>query len=544
MLVIHRLRNKGRASSDDRGAALVAVLIVMVVGVIVAVIVAGAVLFVIQSNASNKSSTQAFVAAESGRDAMLSAIVANHCTLSIPDATSSPFYYSVSATVGPDESHLTDACLSADKNATIKIVASGRGADGSHTTIESVYNRPVTIPPSPGGTMSYFDGSFLATQSNYTGDLVIRSGPYACNSHSTINGDLWVPNGTVDLSADCTINGSVYALGDITATGGNGATVKGNLITAGNVNLSANSFALGTASDPTTGNVYADGTFTLGNKPTILGAYVTGRAATLGKAVGRPAVSVQNCATTPAPAANASLCGTPVATPGTDRTIPSLATVTTMTQWRNLGTVRAAWGSNVQWQVGPCGGQDVSGMLAAAPTAPNTRLGIDYSACTGAVTVRIAATALSNDAVFLVPPGSRMTVNVTGSLTSGAAPDLSNAPQLFFVHADGNLNDTAPTCVSGSASDALSLPATVQARLMFYTPCGLNNSSQNGLVFKGQFYANNDGSAHWVHPDFTCTTMSWSPVIDLGCKVAASVADPGPTSTIVLPPSLNTQREI
>jgi len=543
MLVIRRLLNRDR-SSDERGAALVAVLIVMVVGVVAATLVAAAVLFTAQSNASNRSSTQAFVAAESGRDAMLAAIVANHCTLAISDAASAPYYYSVSATVGADEDHLTDTCMSADKNATIKIVASGRGDDGSHTTIEAFYNRPVTIPPSPGGTMSYFDGSFLATQSNYTGDLVIRTGPYACNSHSTINGDLWVPNGTVDLSADCTINGNVYALGDITATGGSGATVKGNLITAGKVNLTANGFALGTAADAATGNIYADGTLDLGNKPTVTGAYITGKAATLGKPVGRPATSVQNCATTPIPAANASLCGTPAATPGTDRTIPSLATVTTMTQWRNLGTVRAAWGSNVQWQVGPCGGQDVSGLLTAALTAPNTRVGIDYSTCTGPVTVRIAAAALSHDAVFLIAPGSKMTVNVTGSLTSSSAPDLSDAPQLFFAHADGNLNDTAPTCSSGSASDALSLPATVQARLMFYTPCGLNNSSQNGLIFKGQFYANNDGSAHWVHPDFTCTMMSWNPVIDLGCKVAASVANPGPTSTVVLPPSLNKQREL
>ncbi|GAA4480315.1 hypothetical protein [Microbacterium panaciterrae] len=543
MLVVRSFLDARDRDDDDRGAALVAVLVVMLVGFISAALVAAAVMFTIQSNASNKSTTQAFVAAESGRDQMLATIVAHPCTKSIADAAAAPFYFSVSAIVGPDAGHLTDACLSASANATIQITASGKGADGSQTTIVSTYQRPVSITNSPGGTMSYFDGSFLATQSNYTGDLVIRNGPYACNSHSTINGDLWVPNGTVDLSADCTVNGSVYASGDITATGGSGATVKGNLVTAGNVKLTANHFSLGDTSNPASGFAYADRTFTLGSQPTILGGYATGQSYS-GGAVPKPSVSM--CASSPSPAANAALCGTPAATPGTSRTNPTLATVITMTTWRNLGTSRAAWGGNIQWQTGPCNGSDVSGSLTVAPAAPNTRIGIDFSTCTGPVTITIGPAALAYDAVFLIAAGSAMTLNVTGALTSSSLADLSNAPQLFFIHADGNLNDSAPTCGSGSASDTLSLPGSstpLQARMMFYTPCGLNNPSQNGLIFKGQFYANNDGSAHWVHPDFTCTPMSWTPVIDLGCKVANSVSNPASSSTTILPPTLVSQGE-
>lgn len=527
----------------DRGAALVAVLIVMLVGVIAAVIVAATVMFTIQANSRNKSATQAFVAAESGRDQMLATVLASPCTKSISNAVSAPFYSSVSALFGPDKDHLTDACLSTTTAATIQITASGKGPDGSTTKIVALYQRPISLSNTPGGTMSYFDGSFLATHANYTGDLVIRSGDYACNSSSVITGDLWVPNGAVDLSANCTVNGSVYALGDITASGGNAATVKGNLITAGNVNLVANGFTLGDAAVATSGFVYADGTFTLGNKPVILGGYSIGMGFSGAGIVGKPAQTVANCSTAPSPAANAALCGTPAAKPGTNRTNPTLAAVTAMTTWRNLGSARAAWGSSVQWTTGPCNGASISSLLTATPVAPNTRIGIDFSSCTGTVAVNIGATALVNDAVMLIASGSPMNVNASGPLTS-SAPTLATAPQLFFIHADSNLNDTAPSCGSGSASDALGLPNTVQARLMFYTPCGLNNSSQNGLIFQGQYYANNDGTPHWVHPDFTCTPMTWSPTIDLGCKVAASAGNPGSTITTILPPTLTSETEV
>ncbi|SFR60587.1 hypothetical protein SAMN04488591_2338 [Microbacterium azadirachtae] len=541
MLVIRdRLETADR---DDRGAALVAVLIVMIVGVVAAVLVAATVMFTIQSNAKNKSTTQAFVAAESGRDQMLATVLANPCAKSIADAGSAPLYYAVSALFGPDKDHLTDACLSATATSTIQITASGKGPDGSATKIVALYQRPVSLSNAPGGTMSYFDGSFLATHANYTGDLVIRSGNYTCNSSSVITGDLWVPNGAVDLSANCTVNGNVYALGDITASGGNAATVKGNLITAGNVNLTANGFSLGDSAVPTSGFVYADGTFTLGNKPVIMGGYSIGKGFSGAGVVGKPTQTVANCSTSPTPAANASLCGSPAAKPGTNRTNPTLVAVTAMTTWRNLGSARAAWGSKIQWTTGPCNGSNVSSLLAAAPTPPNTRVGIDFSSCTGTVTVNIGATGLVNDAVMLIASGSPMNVNVSGPLTS-SAPSLATAPQLFFIHADANLTDTAPSCGSGSASDALTLPSTVQARLMFYTPCGLNNSSQNGLIFQGQYYANNDGTPHWVHPDFTCTPMSWSPVIDLGCKVATAAGSPGTTITTILPPTLTSEQEV
>ena len=72
MLVIekvHRLRDP-----DDKGAVLVTVVLVMLVGFIIATTIAASVLFTVQSNASNKDRTQAFIAAESGRDVAVDSI--------------------------------------------------------------------------------------------------------------------------------------------------------------------------------------------------------------------------------------------------------------------------------------------------------------------------------------------------------------------------------------------------------------------------------------------------------------------------------------
>ena len=75
MLVLNRFLSRARVRRDDEaGAVLVAVVVVMLVGFVVAVAIAGSVVFTIQANVSNRSSTQAFIAAESGRDAAVAQI--------------------------------------------------------------------------------------------------------------------------------------------------------------------------------------------------------------------------------------------------------------------------------------------------------------------------------------------------------------------------------------------------------------------------------------------------------------------------------------
>ena len=69
--VIDRL---AAARADDSGAVLVTVVVVMLVGFIVATVIASSVLFTIRSNVGNIDRTQAFIAAESGRDTAVAAL--------------------------------------------------------------------------------------------------------------------------------------------------------------------------------------------------------------------------------------------------------------------------------------------------------------------------------------------------------------------------------------------------------------------------------------------------------------------------------------
>ena len=140
MLVIRRLLTPRR--SDDSGAVLITVLIVMLVGFIVASVVAASVLFTVQSNAGNRSRTQAFIAAESGRDAAVAGIVGG-CAATTYAGTDPKFASTVYVTTGNQPTSATDGGVAQGCPSTttrfIVIRSTGTGPDGSTSTIDAVY---------------------------------------------------------------------------------------------------------------------------------------------------------------------------------------------------------------------------------------------------------------------------------------------------------------------------------------------------------------------------------------------------------------------
>lgn len=514
MLVIDRILARARRTGDD-GAVLVTVVVVMLVGFVVAAVIAGAVFFTIQSNDQNRDRTEAFIAAESGRDAQLAKVMAAGCggagTLVASNTNvASPPRYDATAS----------GCFDPYITSTVTIDSTGIAPDGSVAEVTSVYQRAVTYQNQPGGTMSYFDGQFVVTQSTYTGDLVIREGNYTCNSHSVIAGDLWVLNGNADLSAECTINGNAYIKGTVSLGNGAGATVNGDVVAGGSITQDGNKALV-------TGNLVSNGAVSV-TKGKVKGFVRAGGAASASNGTVDGEVHEK---LTPPPAVFT----------------PDLATVYSMTTWVDLPMSRSAWGSdgaggaNVDWHAGPCDGADVMSILTATPAAGTSRIGIDYTACTGPVTITLSGgtPTLSRDAVFLVAPRSTMSLKITNTLRGTSSPQ----PQLFFIRGDARLGNAAPDCGTSAGSDDITLPSTVQAKLMFYTPCGLGRASQNGLVFNGQFYSNVLDSAHWVHPDFTCQPMRWVPMLDMGCKVAEAVVSDGTAIPVPQLPALISQTE-
>ncbi|MGU3643972.1 hypothetical protein ACLBXX_03335 [Microbacterium sp. C23T] len=533
MKLSHR-NGDGDADDQQDGVALVMVLVVMLVGFVIASLVAASVLFTFKANETNLSQTQAYVAAESGRDAMLAAVMANGCTKSVADSTN-PTYRNVSALFGVDAAHLTDSCLSTTNSATIQITSTGVGPDGDSTTVVALYQRLATYTNQPGGSLAYFSGTFKLTKSTYLGDVVIRDGNYACNSDSTINGDLWVPRGSVVLSQSCNITGSLYARDSI--------NVGGPKITIGTTGVTGS------------GDVVSqNGSITIDtNNGNILGNVLSGGAVVLSKGTVNGNVKAKTTITGTGATVNGTKTAAVVPSPAVFN--PTLEAVYQMTNWLDLGADPALWGTDVQWTTvanSPTNCKaNMTAKLQEALGTGKTRYGIDYRACTTEVAVTLNAGNIQNDAVFLVPAAVEMNVTVGGSLTAVGA---TNTPQLFVIHADAAPTTAGPNCGPSPTYpvDELNLPgksSTLSPYLMIYSPCGLDKvpNSSSSVSFTGQFYAadNETTTNHWVQPEFTCRSMAWAPLINLGCyiKDATGTGDDGTIITTIQPPSRVSQME-
>ena len=253
MLVISRVRRQ--VIDDDSGAVLVTVVVVMLVGFVIAAVIAASVMFTIQANAENKTRTQAFVAAESGRDVARAAIVdatdavtgfnCTGLTLAQNDVSygtkGAKYSYAIYPTTnsGSCQPCPWHDALMPDGCHNVRDHSCGGGRRSSHETIDSVYRWVKQIDDTTGGTLAYFGGTVAGQKSVYDGDLVVRAGAYTCPLDAVITGDLWVTNGTVTLSQGCHIMGSVYSYGAI-STGSKDVKIDGDVLSNFDITLSNN----------------------------------------------------------------------------------------------------------------------------------------------------------------------------------------------------------------------------------------------------------------------------------------------------------------
>lgn len=506
---------KAPNTADDLGVALVAVVVIMLVGAVAAILIASSVMFAVTSNSTNKQRTQAFVAAESGRDQALSNALATPCSLAATNLKGTP------GAVPPYYEATTSTCPSATDSSTFVITSTGYGSDGTKSRITSTYSRLVTYTNQPGGSLAYIDGTFTLTQSQYSGDVVIRTGNYDCStSHSTIKGDLWVLQGSAILSSSCTVTGSVYTRDDVTF-GSSDVTVGGRIIAGRDVTISTNKFSVGKSLvAPAVGDVLAGRNIDLTSAKS---GEITGSVRAFGTY--KPGSSVVIAGT-----AGGSVSPNPAVF------TPTLDQVEKMTRWVDINADVSLWGSDVQWYTVPNGScaMDVTSYLTTAPTGGKTRLGVDYSACTSNVTINVSTTGvLPYDTVFMVPSAIRMALNLAGAPKSPAG----STTQLFFIHAD-SIPNSIPNCQSGLDSDDIKVPSTNGVNLMFYTPCGVGKLTGSTNPFNGQFYAGNSGSVDWVQPVFTCKSMTWAPLIDLGCKLGETEGTGSGTIVVTKQPAV------
>lgn len=498
MLVMRRLLDRTPAS-DDRGAVLVTVVVVMIVGFIVAATIAASVMFTIQANAGNRDNLEAFVAAESGRDVAVGALVAGCSATSFTGTT--PAYTSTVYAVDGAEPRTSDSlsasCPTADTDFVV-INSVGTGPDGSTAEIDAVYPWQVVYTEQPGGTLSYFS-QFSANKSSYEGDLVVRQGDYSCPNLATIDGDLWVVNGNVSLSSTCHVTGNIYARGTVTISSAN-TKVDGEILALGKIEITSNNVTIG-------GDIHSGSTVDLKNTGSTTGTVANDAEV---KAVGAVTVGDKWKRADGSAIVGITGAATPVFT-------PTLDAVYGMTTWIDLTS--QDWGTGTR--VATCASNPIAQLSGGS-----TPLILDYTACGNSVTIAPTAGAVTRDVVFLVKPASRMIVELKNNLSVSAG-----TPQLMFVHTDPTLDDN-PTCGNGSQNDKFEVGAgvTVQPRVMLYTPCGLTGNVKSD--FNGQLYTANDGTFA-VDATFVCNPMSWEPSLpSLSCLVRGEGGGSGGEPTV------------
>lgn len=536
MLVIkRRLQAWARrtAGSEERGAILVAVVVVMLVGFIIAATVAAAVMFTISANADNRSSTQAFIAAESGRDAVVSQIADGCASDSRMTASSaSPEYVANAYPVASDgqisTTGLTPACPTAD-TAYVLIESTGTGPNGDRTTIQAVYRWSASFSSVPGGVVTYFSGNVSQGVSHYTGDMVLRNGNWSCTVDGTLDGDLYVLSGTVSMSNNCTIKGDIWAAKSVSSNSSSWK-VSANPRTGAHGDITTNSFV----NFSSNGNPSIDGRISAKERIDLV-AGGGGHATVGGTVTSSVAANVDTTAWT---------TGATSSTGPAPTFIPPLDWLLQATKWLDLNNT-SGWGTITP---GDCSKLQNSGTASPYVTglvgAGTTPLVLDFTGCTKALDIKLTSSAkLTRDVTIIVPPGQRMLVDLAGTTSDGAH-------QLFLVHSDASLTDVdadgfpKPTCGNGNQNDSFGTSAVVSSNLkvMVYSPCGLTGTVT--ASFSGQLYSNDTTNFH-AGSSYTCATMSWPGALEkLGCTIKGDDGVGGDTTLVQKLGARVVQREV
>ncbi len=245
-----RLKPRGR---DERGAAMVSVLVMMLVLTLFALTLAAIVTNTSSTVALGRSESQARAAADAGIAAALAAFdKAEKCTGTITSATAP--VYSVTCTLNTNP---------------VTFTSTGSAVDGRQITVQAVYD--YTIAQSYGakvGGLTYFSAITTMVQPNTVTSTTTDParitgivGDFHCAS--VLDANLVVEK---DFYADdgCTVKGWVKAKG--TATVSPNSKVMGNLTGVKNVNLNSPS-SVG-------GSLFTGGNASIGNGSSV-GADVT-----------------------------------------------------------------------------------------------------------------------------------------------------------------------------------------------------------------------------------------------------------------------------
>lgn len=245
-MLVSRFRRAVRTDHDDRGAALVSVIILALVLGLITVTLSAAVMNTTRTSVGVRGSLQAQSAADAGIAAAVAAAKSGDlCEAVVPDGElpGSGGGASYQATVECDDARttvtLTSTGTTGSSRSTVRAVY---GLEAETTEVVDPSLTPVGLVLYEGSTMGQV--TLLAHGGNEP-QIVSVKGPFGCRL--AIPGNLLV-GGDVTSSDGCNITGDLYAAGAVTFNGG-ATTVRGDILAAGTGVSKINS-TVGTAGAP------------------------------------------------------------------------------------------------------------------------------------------------------------------------------------------------------------------------------------------------------------------------------------------------------
>lgn len=505
-----------KAGSDD-GAALAAVLGLMAVGLIMTSIILTSVVTGMGFTTATRAGVQAQAAAEAGVAAARAGLAAGTCN----DTSGAPVYASAanavprySATIWrPLSGGGWEAKCPVGMTTQVKILSTGYAqltgiagqSGGNSVVLEAILaatTTPTTITASGPAVYAYSSTGFGGGGTLYSIDgsspsVMVKSGNVNCTGGSAGISNLVVENGTLTIDGGCSITGTAWASGRITTVGG--AIIGGSLVGAGVTH----------GGKTVTGNVWSSLDVTIGGGGTI-GGTVAGQSLSLTNGTVKGDVWIFGASvldwgglaeknlttkTFSKPSGNnqssfvkGTLTVVP-AGPGAS-TYSTAPTRPVVPGWYNLAYDPSKWTgfTEVVMPAGTCTYQQLQDKV----TSLGTNAGIlDARACTNGVYI-------SGSDELLLKADLAIIANKY-LLNSGGGFKSTTDQRLWLITPDGNVNDTAPTCPSGSSfviEGGFDFTSTLST--MVYTPCAVTFASGidtlRGQIFVGA--ATIDGGAN------------------------------------------------
>jgi len=259
-----------RATRDDRGSALMGVLVLMGVTGIIAVTVGTVSVSALQTTNGVAASVEARGAAEAG---------INAAELSLRSSTGCPTSGTITRTAAPAYSvqiqHDTgsgwvNGCPPTTATQ-VRFLSTGFadrptfGAPGDERVVEAVYQyipEYVEVPEIDPAVYAYsIDGvlkKFVldSADRSIAADVQIKTGDFECSNNASVSGDVVLANGAADLTS-CTINGTLHVTKGAGIDGG--SLITGDVIAGGNTVTGTNPTVRIEAGTRVNGSVFAGG---------------------------------------------------------------------------------------------------------------------------------------------------------------------------------------------------------------------------------------------------------------------------------------------